>query len=44
MVYVQLKNNNCKDSRYINRIIASMSSPFGYAFFEIIDDDTERCD
>ena len=43
-VYVQPKNNECKDSRYINKIIASMSNPFGYAFFEIIDDDTTRCD
>ncbi len=42
-VYVQPKNNECKDSRYMNRIIASMSNPFGYAFFEIIDDDTTRC-
>jgi len=43
-VYVQPKNNECKDSRYINKIIASMSNPFGYAFFEIIDNDTTRCD
>jgi len=43
-VYVQPKNDDCKDSRYINRIIASMSNPFGYAFFEIIDDDQTKCD
>ena len=43
-VYVQPTNDNCKDSRYMNRIIASMSNPFGYAFFEIIDDDTKSCD
>ncbi len=43
-VYVQPKNDECKDSRYMNRIIASMSNPFGYAFFEIIDNDTTSCD
>ncbi len=43
-VYVQPKDNECKDSRYVNRIIASMSNPFGYAFFDIIDDDTTGCD
>ncbi len=43
-VYVQPKNNDCKDSRYTNKIIASMSNPFGYAFFEIIDNDTTSCD
>ena len=38
-VYVQPEDNECKDRKYINKIIASMSNPFGYAFFEITDDD-----
>ena len=38
-VYFQPENNDCKDRKYINKIIASMSNPFGHAFFVITDDD-----